>query len=233
MGVRAGLRILYYLDCQRAKLGYKANPYYQSTYYPMELLKKLDMRWNKTGTYKSRWGLFLCLYCNREVEKIFAYGCKDKSCGCALYEIKSKTQTIHGQTPIKLYRRWIEIRNRCYNPNNPGYKNYGSKGIKVCIEWRKNYQPFKEWALNNGYREELDLCRQDVTRDYLPENCYFAEDAHSNRRRTTTIMDLDKVRNVRQLYKDGGMSQDQLSKKFKVSQSTISRIVNYKMWVEE
>jgi hypothetical protein len=199
----------------------------------MELLQKLDMRWNKTGTYKSRWGLFLCPYCNQKVEKKFAYGCKDKSCGCAQYEIKSQTQTVHGQTPINLYRRWIVIRNRCYNPNNPSYKSYGSKGIKVCEEWRKNYQPFKEWALNNGYQEELDLCRQDVTKDYAPENCYFAEDAHSTRCRTTTIMDWNKARNVRQLYKDGGMSQDQLSKKFKVSQSTISRIVNNKLWVEE
>ena len=199
----------------------------------MKLLEKLNMRWNNTGTYKCRWGLFFCPYCNREVEKKLAHGCNDKSCGCALYEIKSKTQTIHGQTPINLYRRWIEIRNRCYNPNNQGYKNYGAKGIKVCREWRENYQPFKDWALNHGYQEDLDLCRQDVKRDYAPGNCYFAEDAHSTRRRTTTIMNWNKVRNVRQLYKDGSMSQDQIGKIFKICPSTVSRIVNNKLWVEE
>ena len=220
-------------DCQRTKSDSRANPYFQSTYYPMELLKKLDMRWNKTGTYKSRYGLFLCPYCNQNVEKVFAHGIKHKSCGCAEHETRAQTQTVHGQTPINLYRRWIEIRNRCYNPKNPGYKDYGSKGIKVCEKWRKNYQPFKKWALNNGYQEKLDLCRKDVKNNYTPENCYFAKDAHSAKHRTTTKMSWDAVRNIRQLYKDGSMSQDQIGKIFKICPSTVSRIVNNKLWVEE
>jgi hypothetical protein len=199
----------------------------------MKLLDQLDMRWNKTGTYKSRWGLFLCIYCNRKVEKNLADGRKNKSCGCARHELKSKTKTIHGQTPIKLYQKWRSIKNRCSNPNNPGYKVYGSKGVKVCSEWRNDYQPFKDWALKNGYDEGLDLCRKDVKKNYTPENCFFAKDGHNSRYTTTVKMSWDKVKNVRQLYKDGAMSQDHLAKKFKVCSSLISQIVNYKLWVEE
>ena len=199
----------------------------------MKLLEKLDMRWNEAGTYKSRWGLFLCHYCNRKVEKKLADGCKDKSCGCARYEIKAKTQTIHGQSPIKLYQRWQTIKNRCSNPNNRNYKTYGSKGIKVCIEWRNDYQLFKEWAQKNGYREGFDLCRRDVKKNYTPENCYFAKDGHNARYSTTTKMSWDKVRNLRQLYKDDAMSQDHLGKKFKICSSTVSKIVNYKLWIKE
>ena len=191
------------------------------------------MRWNKTGTYKSRWGLFLCFYCNRKVEKNLADGCKDKSCGCARYEIKAKTQTIHGQAPTKLYQRWVTIRNRCSNSNNRSYKVYGSNGIKVCIEWRNDYQPFKEWALKNGYREGFDLCRKDVRKDYTPGNCFFAKGAYNSRHTTTTKMTWDKVRTIRQLYKDESMSQDQLGKKFRICPSTVSRIVNNKLWIEE
>ena len=204
---------------------------YRNTF--MKLIKKLDMRWNKSGTYKSRWGLFLCHYCNRKVEKNLADGLKIKSCGCARYEIKAKTQTIHGQTPKKLYQRWQTLKTRCYNPNNPSYKDYGAKGIKVCAEWRYDYQPFKEWALKNGYRDELALCRKDVKKDYIPENCHFAKEAQSSKRRTTTKMRWDKVRNIRQLYKNESMSQDQLGKKFKICSSTVSRIVNNKLWIEE
>jgi len=69
-----------------------------------------------------------------------------------------------------LYQRWKTIKSRCYNPNNQSYKDYGSKGIKVCIEWRNDYQQFKEWALTNGYREGFDLCRKDVKKNYTPEN---------------------------------------------------------------
>ena len=199
----------------------------------MKLLEKLDMRWNKPGTYKSRWGLFLCTYCNRKVEKNLADGRKGKSCGCAQGEISSKTQTIHGQTPKNLYQRWLTIKSRCYNPNDPGYKVYGSRGIQVCAEWRSGYQPFRKWALENGYREGLALCRKDVKKNYTPKNCHFIKDVHNAPKRTTTKMSWDKVRIVRQLYKDGSMSQDQLGKKFKVCPSNISRIVNNKAWVEK
>jgi len=46
-------------------------------------------------------------------------------------------------------------------------------------------------------------------------------------------MSWDKVRNIRKIYKDGIMYQDQLGKKFKISQSSISRIVINKAWVEK
>jgi len=162
----------------------------------MKLLEKLDMRWNKTGSYKSRWGLFLCDYCNQKVEKKLADGLRINSCGCARYEIKSKTQTIHGQTPIKLYQIWQTIKNRCSNPNNRSYNDYGSRGIKVCTEWRNDYQLFKNWALKNGYRKGLALCRKDVKKNFTPRNCYFAKDAHNAPNRTTTKMSWDKVRDI-------------------------------------
>ena len=199
----------------------------------MKLIEKLDIRWNKAGTYRSRWGLFLCDYCNQKVEKTLSVGCKIKSCGCARYEISSKTHTTHGQTPKKLFRIWLRMRNRCYNPNVPGYKSNGSKGVIVCIEWRNDYLSFKKWALKNGYRKGLALCRKDVKKNYTPENCFFGKFAHIALNRTTTKMSWDKVRDIRQLYKDGIMRQDQLSKKFKISQSSISRIVNNMGWVEK
>ncbi len=199
----------------------------------MKLLKKLDIRGNKAGTYKSQWGLFLCDYCNQKVEKRLSDGCKIKSCGCARYEIISKTLTIHGQSPKNLYRSWLNMRNRCYNPNVPSYKSNGSKGVKVCAEWRNGYISFRKWALKNGYREGLALCRKDVKKNYTPENCFFGKFAHVTFNRTTTKMSWDKVRNIRKLYKDGIMYQDQLSKKFKISQSSINRIVNNISWVEK
>ena len=48
----------------------------------MKLIKKLGMRKFKTGINSNRWGLFLCPYCNMEVEKEFQHGKKAKSCGC-------------------------------------------------------------------------------------------------------------------------------------------------------
>lgn len=50
----------------------------------MRLIKDLGMRRAKKG-YKIRWGLFLCQYCNEEVEKFYRNGLKQKSCGCTGY----------------------------------------------------------------------------------------------------------------------------------------------------
>jgi hypothetical protein len=199
----------------------------------MKLIEKLNIRWNKAGTYRSRWGLFLCDYCNQKVEKTLSVGYKIKSCGCARYEIISKKLTIHGQTPKKLYQRWMDMRHRCYNPNIRSYKFCGSKGVRVCAEWRNDYISFKKWALKNGYREGLFLCRKDVKKDYTPDNCFFEKKVHYVLNRTTTKMNWDKVRNIRKLYKDGRVTQDQLGKKFEISQSSISRIVINKAWVEK
>lgn len=78
----------------------------------------------------------------------------------------------------RLYVLWIGIKQRCNNRNNISYKYYGGKGIKVCKEWEKDYLTFKEWALKNGYDENLPRGEQTIDRvnplgDYEPNNCRF------------------------------------------------------------
>ena len=59
---------------------------------------------------------------------------------------------------------------RCENPNNDAYDNYGGRGISVCAEWA-DYLVFKKWSLANGYQEGLTIDRIDVDGDYEPNNC--------------------------------------------------------------
>ena len=49
---------------------------------------------------------------------------------------------------------------RCENPKRPQYIRYGGRGIKVCEEWH-NYETFRKWALENGYKHPLKLDRID------------------------------------------------------------------------
>lgn len=77
----------------------------------------------------------------------------------------------------KLYIIWIGMKQRCNNPNNTNYKNYGAKGIRVCKEWDKSFDNFYNWALSIGYKEnkniKLTIDRIDNTKGYYPSNCRF------------------------------------------------------------
>ena len=84
----------------------------------------------------------------------------------------------------RLYRIWLNMKQRCNNPNNKDYIHYGSRGIKVCKEWENSFVSFRDWALNNGYTEELTLDRKNNERGYSPDNCRWitVKEQNSNKR---------------------------------------------------
>lgn len=66
-------------------------------------------------------------------------------------------------------------------------KNYFDRGITVCEEWN-DYVKFKVWALNNGFKKELQLDRIDNNKGYYPANCRWTTRKINNHNKTNTIM---------------------------------------------
>jgi hypothetical protein len=94
------------------------------------------------------------------------------SCGCHRANFMRKTKSTHGMANTKLYVRWAAIIQRCTNPNHKDWLRYGGRGINVSDEW-KNASSFINWALNNGYSEDLEIDRIDNNGNYCSDNCRF------------------------------------------------------------
>lgn len=95
-------------------------------------------------------------------------------------------QKVHGEANrrtlcrTKLYQVWSQMKGRCTRPKHDGWKWYGGKGIRVCEQWQ-TYEPFRVWALANGYADGMSLDRVDPDRDYEPSNCRWLTKSENSR----------------------------------------------------
>lgn len=92
----------------------------------------------------------------------------------------------HGLSDTPIYCVWHGMKDRCYNPKNKSFHNYGGRGISVCDEWMSS-DAFIEWAIENGWEEGLQLDRINTDGNYEPNNCRFVTQLENARNRRNTL----------------------------------------------
>lgn len=115
--------------------------------------------------------------CDCGDERIYYYysvsGGRQKRCPKCSKKRVSELRSTHKLIKHPLYRKWQDMKKRCYNPNVDRYKNYGARGISVCDEWKQDFKEFYDWSINNGYTEGLTIDRIDNDLNYTPSNCRY------------------------------------------------------------
>lgn len=121
---------------------------------------------------KERYGIYKCI-CGEEFKCATRHikSRSTKSCGCMKSKLVSDSKIKHGLANHRIFKIFVGMKTRCYNKKNKLYKYYGGKGTKVCKEWQDDFILFYNWAISNGYDDNLSIDRIDNDGDYEPDNC--------------------------------------------------------------
>ena len=136
--------------------------------------------------------IFKCKHCSREFRSPIHPIVKDsrKSCGCL---VRKSPNFIHGHTrPGKIipeFRIWSTMKERCHNPNNKSYKDYGGRGVSVCEKWRNDFSAFLS-DVGRRPSKEYTLDRwPNNDGNYEPGNFRWATRIEqANNKRTTVLV---------------------------------------------
>jgi NUMOD3 motif len=101
------------------------------------------------------------------------------SCGCLQREKTSARNWKHGGSKTAEYRTWARMKERCYNPNNKSFADYGGRGIKVCDRWRDNFVNFLADVGKRPLGKSLDR-RPDNNGNYEPSNVRWGSRKQQN-----------------------------------------------------
>lgn len=104
------------------------------------------------------------------------------SCGCYNRERVAEAHTTHNMTDHPTHHVWRAMLQRCENPSDKAYENYGGRGITVCAEWH-SAEKFINWALASGWEKGLSIDRIDNNGNYEPNNCHWVTSKENNRNR--------------------------------------------------
>lgn len=115
--------------------------------------------------------------------------------GCPTCSRNSQASKVtrHGLKNHHLYRAWRKMKERCHSDSDKQYKDYGQRGIFVCLEWRESAKCFLDWALSHPtYKPNLQIDRIDNDGPYSPTNCHFVTcKENCNNRRSSRFIEFN------------------------------------------
>lgn len=197
-------------------------------YNKLTAIEELQINNNKQREY-----LFKC-ECGRTITreiKEVKRG-KIKSCGCMLSDVAGAKAT-HGLSKDRLYGIHRGMIRRCYTKHDTAYKYYGSRGISICDEWLgdNGVLNFYEWALSNGYDDNLSIDRIDNNGNYEPSNCRWVDIITQANNKSTNIFHTfnNETKTLTEWAKELDLCVDSLWKRIYKYDYSFEKAISYKL----
>lgn len=115
----------------------------------------------------------------------------------------NRRRKTHGLSSAPIYSLYTSMIARCTYPSASHYKYYGGRGIDVCAEWRSYPQTFFDWAMQNSYRDGVELDRRDPNGNYCPDNCRFIPHMENSQLRRNARCTREQAAKAKQLLASG------------------------------
>lgn len=116
-------------------------------------------------------------------------------------QCRSCSSKTHGLRSHRLYSIFDHMIQRTENKNHKNFSLYGGRGVSICSEWRNSFVSFYEWAICNGYDDNLSIDRIDVDGNYEPSNCRWVSQTVQSR--NTRVLRINNTTGYRGVYKNG------------------------------
>lgn len=107
---------------------------------------------------------------------------KVTSCGCRNKEGRNHT---HGLRKTPIYNVWATMVQRCTNPKDRNWCNYGGRGISIDPRWRQFASFYAD--IGCGYARGMTLERVDNDGGYNASNCVWTTQAAQNRNKRSNV----------------------------------------------